>query len=198
MRFNSDRDQTLAYKRALITAPENSKPSLPETKPRTAWLIPSELFEKFEKETMNKLRQPLPGYDYTRSLTRHSLGIHNNNYHKIRNEVANELSKSRSKDTYNNSRNTVATSLKGRNNNSNSGLASTDGLGRVLFHHTDISQDFSFSQDKPVKTNPVKNNFQIKNKTFFESLINYYSEFSSTDFKKTGLPKRQINKKDQT
>ena len=120
------------------------------------------LLEKFEKETMNKLRQPLPGYDYTRSLTRHSLGIHNNNYHKIRNEVANELSKSRSKDTYNNSRNTVATSLKGRNNNSNSGLASTDGLGRVLFHHTDISQDFSFSQDKPVKTNPVKNNFQIK------------------------------------
>ena len=37
---------------------------------------------------------------------------------------------------------------------------------------------------------------QIKNKTFFESLINYYSEFLSTDFKKTRLPKRQINKKD--
>ena len=37
---------------------------------------------------------------------------------------------------------------------------------------------------------------QIKNKTFFESLINYYSEFLSTNFKKTRLPKRQINKKD--
>ena len=127
------------------------------------------LLEEFEKETMNKLRQPLPGYDYTRSLTRHSLGIHHNSYHKIRNEVANELSKSRSKDTtyntYNNSRNTIATSLKGKNNDSNSGLTSTDGLGRVLFHHTDMSQDLSISQDKerPIKTNPVnKNKFQIK------------------------------------
>ena len=53
VRFNSDRDQTLAYKRALITAPENCKPSLPETKPRTAWLIPSELFEKFDKDACN-------------------------------------------------------------------------------------------------------------------------------------------------
>ncbi|NJM20647.1 MAG: hypothetical protein HC836_36285 [Richelia sp. RM2_1_2] len=48
VRFYSDRDQTLAYKRALITGNEDFKPSKPDTKPRTAWLVPEELFEKFE------------------------------------------------------------------------------------------------------------------------------------------------------
>ena len=36
---------------------------------------------------------------------------------------------------------------------------------------------------------------QIKNKTFFESLINYYSEFLSTDFKKQDYPKDKLTKK---
>lgn len=44
VRFTSDKDLALAYKRALISASPEFPPTPPGTEPRKAWLLPAELF----------------------------------------------------------------------------------------------------------------------------------------------------------
>lgn len=44
VRFNMNRDETLAYKRALLTASQDFSPKPPQKTPRKAWLIPAHLF----------------------------------------------------------------------------------------------------------------------------------------------------------